>query len=314
MIRKIKDFFNNRPDLKKKIIPFFLIYRKFKGRTLSHRINSGLLLNELSEQKRNGFINRSNVVKDSPDNSYINRVPNAGKVKNGWLIMHNGLKVDPFSYYGEGPLHIIVENEGVHEPQEERVFASVLKNLPEGATMIELGSFWSFYSMWFNTLVKDAKNYMIEPDPLNLEYGKINFKANGLKAKAFYQAFIGSTTKINDKGQKTVCIDDFVEEFQIPFIDVLHSDVQGYELDMLKGAVKTLEAKKIGYAFISTHSNPLHYDCMEFLKLYGFSTIASADKNETYSFDGVLVMKAPYYKGINPIEISLRKDLAIVSE
>jgi hypothetical protein len=44
--------------------------------------------------------------------------------------------------------------------------------------MIELGAFWSFYSMWFNKEVENAINYMVEPDSFNLGQGKRNFKLN----------------------------------------------------------------------------------------------------------------------------------------
>jgi len=305
-LRKIKDYLNDRPALKTLVIPLLLAYRKMQASKLNDKINSGRLLDGLDDVHRERFIMRSNNIKSSSDNQYISRVPDAGKVRDGWLIMHNGLKVDPFSYYGLGALHMFVENKGVHEPQEERVFDMVLKTMPKGATMLEMGSFWSFYSMWFNKEVKEAKNYMIEPDPMNMRYGKINFKENKLHPTAFHQAFVGASSSKNKHGQETICVDDFVKAYNISFLDILHCDIQGYELEMLKGAVKTIESKKIGYAFISTHSHLLHEQCERFLLDYGYITLASANKDESFSFDGVLVMRAPYYEGIGPVDISIR--------
>jgi hypothetical protein len=284
----------------------FLLYRKFLIAGLDKKIKSGHLLDGESQKAKDSWMKRSRIINESSDIKYIKGVEDAGKFKNGWIIMHNGLKVNPFCFYGLGGIYMIMENKGMHEPQEERVFEAVIKSMREGAVMLELGSYWAFYSMWFSKIVKNAKTYLIEPDGLNLKYGSINMKANGLKATAVCQAFVGASSSIDHKKQRTVCIDDFVKEYNIPFIDILHSDIQGYELDMLKGAINTIEAKKIGYVFISTHSNDLHAQCLDFLNKYGFISIASANRTQSYSYDGVLVMRAPYYDGIGQIEISLR--------
>lgn len=311
MIRRLKDYFHAHPSLKKFVVPLFLLYRKYYASALLiKKINDGDYLKGLTQKEKDNVITRTAIVKESSDNLLLNRASNSGMIENGWLILHNGIKVDPFSYYGEKLLPMIMENKGVHEPQEERVFDLVLKNMREGATMLEMGSYWSFYSIWFSSLIKNANTYMIEPDYLNLKYGKINFKANKQIPTLFYQAFVGASSSVDKLGQKTISVDDFVQKYQIPFIDVLHSDIQGYELEMLKGAQKTIEEGKIGYAFISTHSNLLHYQCIEYLKNYGYSIIASADKDQSYSFDGVLVMKAPYYPGIEPVVISIRNKTA----
>jgi Methyltransferase FkbM domain len=167
-----------------------------------------------------------------------------------------------------------------------------------------MGAFWSFYSMWFQKEIQQAVNYMIEPDSFNLGQGKRNFKLNKMKG-TFIQAFVGKESSI---GQPvgTLCIDDFVNDKAIPFIHMLHSDIQGYEYEMLLGAEKTFEAKKIGYVFISTHSNELHYQCLEFLNRKGFYIIASVDIDETYSEDGLIAARAPYFEGIEKINISRR--------
>jgi hypothetical protein len=76
---------------------------------------------------------------------------------------------------------------------------------------------------------------------------------------------------------------------------------------MLKGAHSVLTQRKVGYVFISTHSDDLHVDCERLLDDFGFIRLCSADMQETYSQDGLLVYKNPEYKGIEKIEISLRK-------
>ena len=94
--------------------------------------------------------NRIEKVCSSPENNFIKRVPDAGKISNGWITMHNGIQVSALGYYGKGILNMLVRNLGVHEPEEERVFQEVLKYVQPGSTMIEAGSYWAFYSLWFS--------------------------------------------------------------------------------------------------------------------------------------------------------------------
>jgi hypothetical protein len=81
-----------------------------------------------------------------------------------------------------------------------------------------------------------------------------------------------------------------VLEKNIDYIDILHSDIQGYELELLQDVTPLLKAKKIKYIFVSTHSDKLHYDCLKILKKCNYRIIASADfETETFCFDGIIV-------------------------
>jgi len=218
------------------------------------------------------------VISD-PNNQLIKRVKDAGSIIDDYIVMHNGIKVVKGSYYGNFE-EIFLINKGCHEPGEERMFQEVLKHIPDGGLMIELGSYWSFYTIWFNRETKNAKNYCIEPSSDNLDIGKRNCKLNNVTAD-FTNGFIG-TDHIN--------ISDFVKEKGIKYIDMLHCDIQGYEVQMLNGIVDLLANKKVGYLFISSHSDKLHYTCIDILKEYNYRIIASADfETETFCFDGIIV-------------------------
>lgn len=242
----------------------------------------------------------------SPDNEFIETVPDAGQVKDGYLLMHNGIKIKPLSYYGDPVLKMLSLNKGIHEPQEERVFQEVLKRMPEKATMIELGCYWAFYSMWFQSKVKDANCYLVEPVQENLEYGKENFGINGMNGN-FFQGFAGAYTGEMKDENRIYSVDGLVEINNIPFVDILHSDIQGAEYDMLKGAEKTIKERKVGYIFISTHSNKLHEKCLSFLMQHGFVIISSVNLFESFSLDGLIVARASYYPGLEPMQVSVRK-------
>ncbi|HEX4374033.1 MAG TPA: FkbM family methyltransferase [Puia sp.] len=248
---------------------------------------------------------RLDTILSSDDNNFISRIKDSGIIKNGMQIMHNNIKINLGSYYGPEYAVVLFQNKGVHEPQEERVFAEALKTLPPNSVMIEMGAFWSFYSMWFNKEILNAKNFMIEPDAFNMGQGKRNFKLNKMSGD-FVQAFVGSSSD-HAKPISTIAIDDFLEKKNIPFVHMLHSDIQGFEYEMLLGSKRSFSQRKIGYVFISTHSNDIHYKCLDFLKERDFIIIASADLNETFSEDGLIAARAPYFEGIDVVDISKKE-------
>ncbi|MGE3821361.1 MAG: FkbM family methyltransferase [Isosphaeraceae bacterium] len=251
---------------------------------------------------------RIDDVRACPDNAFIPRVPDAGTLKDGLITMHNGIKVSALGYYGAGTMNMLAENRGVHEPQEERAFAEVLKHVPAGGSMLELGAYWGFYSVWFAKTVERPQNYLLEPEPENLKSARENFRINGASA-VFDSAYVGATDGRADNGTPTVTVDTFCARHGIDRLTILHSDIQGFELDMLRGAERMLSCGNIDYVFISTHSNELHHACADALKAHGYVVLASADLDETYSVDGLLVAKRAAVEG--PIEVPItRKPVA----
>lgn len=297
----------NSPDL------LYNLYFKQVARTRIERIKVDIdkideRMKALAPDQRKHWLERLKIVVEGPDNKDIPRVKDAGKLIGDHFIMHNGLKIDPLSYYNLPVLKILLENKGVHEPQEEKIFQAVLQSLTESEqapkTMLELGAYWAFYSMWFLQVFPTAKCYLVEPNRNNLFYGKKNFKLNQLKGK-FIHAGIGAQSTTDSK---TRSVDDICKKNNIEFLDLLHADIQGYELDMLHGAKEMLAAKRVGYIFVSTHSNELHENCRKLLKKeYDLIEVASADLDESYSWDGILVMKAKDYPGVSQVPISKRK-------
>lgn len=248
---------------------------------------------------------RAALVQQSPDNDKIHHVPDAGQIRHDHQVMHNGLKISLASYYDYGNTVLIRDNRGVHEPQEEYVFQEVLKAMPEGATMLELGSYWAFYSLWFAHDVKNARCYMVEPDPHKMNFGKLNFKLNGLRG-TFELGFIDGAATLSP-AIPVYTVDYLMAKHRLSFLNVLHSDIQGYEANMLRGAAETFKNNRVGYVFLSTHSNDLHEECRQLLLSYGLEIVCSANLDESYSWDGLLVAKHPKVNGPAAIEISKRQ-------
>lgn len=226
------------------------------------------------------------LVQQSEDNIFIPRVENAGSIVGNYQIMHNGIKILKDGYYGDWVTRMFCQNRGVHEPQEERVFQDVLSHIESGSVMIELGSYWGFYSMWFYKKVKNAKCYLVEPDKNNLDIGKKNFQTNNCEG-VFINAAIGSNKYFPEVPLDTV--DNLIDTYHIDKISIIHSDIQHSEYEMLRGAERALKNKSIDYLFISTHSNILHNKCKNILRSYGYKISVDVNMNESYSYDGLIV-------------------------
>ncbi len=101
-------------------------------------------------------------------------------------------------------------------------------------------------------------------------------------------------------------MDDYCRKHALDKVEILHVDIQGAEETMLKGAETMLKARKVDYIFISTHSNDLHSNCVWSLKDYGYEILASANMDDSYSGEGLIVARSPLLTDPLSIEISYR--------
>ncbi len=242
------------------------------------------------------------------DTDPIPKVRRAGKVLEidgtRMQFMHNGVKVIAGGYHGTWMGEIIRQLRGHHEPQEEWAFHQIVQLVRPGGVMLELGSFWAYFSLWFAHVVQQATNYIVEPDANNMAVGLKNFELNDRKATS-QQASVGgmslaarpftceSTNTVEQIAE--ISVDDFVEQHQIAKLDLILADIQGAELPMLHGLVRSLAAKKIRFIVVSTHhhsissSRTTHQDCLAWLQQHGATVFAEHAVEEGYSGDGVIV-------------------------
>jgi hypothetical protein len=127
----------------------------------------------------------------------VPKVADAGAVKlergDRVQVMHEGTRVVADGYYGAWMTEVIRRLRGHHEPQEELVFHSILGRLRGSTpTVIELGSFWAYYSIWAMRAL-GGRAILVEPDPAYLEVGRLNFRLNELEG-TFVQAALGAST------------------------------------------------------------------------------------------------------------------------
>jgi FkbM family methyltransferase len=260
---------------------------------------------------------RAEMTTSCRDCEPIPKVPDAGKVivveGKPVQIMHNGVRVVAGGYYGDWMTGIIERLRGHHEPQEEVVFHEILKHLAPQATMLELGGFWSYYSLWFTSEHPEQRRaYVVEPDPNHIAVGRANAVLNEGEI-TFVQGCVG-TEPINAVRFATesagtiripqVSVASLLREYRIQQLDVLHCDTQGAETAIIGSCESLIRARAIRFAVVSTHSHhisgdPLtHQRCLAMLKDFGGRIVAEHDVHESFSGDGLIAA----YFGAEPIE------------
>lgn len=277
-----------------------------------HKLQNKTALDVLLDQKF--FVlndtERAALTQTCHDADYLPKVKDAGKVitsgKDRFQIMHNGLKVVADGYYGAWMTDLIRGLHGHHEPQEEKVFHEVMARLKDGAVIIELGAFWVFYSMWFVHDFPKAQAFCVEPDKNNLAIGKKNAKENNLQDRmTFIQAACGNgngeeisfTAENSPEDIKVplVSTDWLVQKYAIKNIDILHMDIQGFELGALQASASAVAAGKVRFLFVSTHhyafsKDPMtHQKCLAWIQEHGGHIVAQHNVLESYSGDGLIV-------------------------
>lgn len=244
------------------------------------------------------------------DADVLPRAPNAGAVveeADGTRvqIMHNGIRVVAGGYYGDWMQELIQRCRGVHEPQEEVLFAEVVKHLPDDASMLELGGYWSFYSVWFQHGAPRRRSVVVEPDPVHIEVGRANARLNGC-APIFVNAFVGgrsappapfATERSGTIDLPCVSVPDLMATHGIDRLDLLHCDTQGAELTVIESCATLAAAGRLRWLVVSTHvdyisGDPLtHQRCLATLRAMGAVILAEHDVHESFSGDGLILAK-----------------------
>ncbi len=244
------------------------------------------------------------------DADRIPKVANGGAVlrhdESSVQVMHNGLLVEHGGYYGDWMAEIITALDGHHEPQEELVFHTILERLAttNTPTMIELGCFWAYYSLWFLLQFPTGRAVAVEPDPDHLDVGRRNAELNGLPVE-FAQFAAGGRSnqrlaleseihpgRVHDVAVRSVT--DLMADFGLDSVDILHLDIQGAELEVLESCAHLVAARRLRFVVVSTHHHVisddpvLHRRVLDWLRSHGAHIICEHSIAESFSGDGLV--------------------------
>lgn len=239
-------------------------------------------------EKNKSRLDRFREIVVDPLNLLIDRVPEAGYVKDGLVYLHNGFRVKlsgENSYYDDFS-EILVINRGVHEPLEEFAFQEMLKQSSGSGSMLEVGAYWGHYSMWFKGKNPRGQVVLAEPYESHLNVGKSNFSLNDLEGH-FVQSFVGKP------GPNTMSIAQILDSHKVEELEVLHVDIQGAEVQLLQDSERELKSGRVRRVFISTHSESIHSQIKTIITECGLIVEVESDYEHTTSEDGLIVARSP---------------------
>ncbi len=271
--------------------------------------NQVLTASNLSDVEKKRILMTVNCRDSDP----IPKISNAGDVvifqDQRVQLMHNGVMILEDCYYGPWMTHIIKILRGHHEPQEEIIFHEILQYLQENPStwgnprMIELGSFWAYYSMWFLKNFPSGNTYCIEPDPDYLRIGEENFALNNLGG-VFIQAQVSNVASPNSQfwsnDGELITIPSFDFDAILAAtghreIDLVLVDIQGAEIALLENLSEVLQNSIIRFMLISTHDLEIsgsaitHQSALHLLIENGAHILSEHSVSESYSGDGFIL-------------------------
>jgi FkbM family methyltransferase len=244
------------------------------------------------------------------DSDVIPKVADAGEIRDEAgirvQIMHNGLKVLAGGYHGDWMAQVIRGLQGHHEPQEELVYYHLLRYVRHGSLMVELASFWAYYTLWYLREIPDSTAICVEPDPLNLEVGRRNASLNSATQRIrFMEAWVGGEERASHQAicestggpRDLPCVNmsSLLRIVESRPIELLHVDAQGAELPFLRSMNAGVKEQRIRFLVASTHHSSIsgspttHVDCLREVQRLGGVVLAEHSVQESFSGDGLIV-------------------------
>ncbi len=189
--------------------------------------------------------------------------------------------------------------------REGYVFTELIKHIKnkENPVMVEIGCHWALWSLLFRSTYSGGRNILIELNKNALCLAEDNFKLNDFDFSSYWGGvFLEDSGTFHNKendieyergsdGYSCECHEgpatgselDFLsilEKESIEKIDVLHLDIQGSELPLLKQLVKSGKINDIDMIMVATHSreadlfivelvNSTHFEVSNYHKWYG---------------------------------------------
>ena len=207
----------------------------------------------------------------------------------------------------------------VHEAEEEDIFVGIIKELPENGCYINIGSAIGYYVILARLLRPGLRIHAIEPLSSHRQFFRENVTLNALGENEFIVHPYGvagreGTASLVDASYGSIVLDstrqhhllgqlmargariypvvvttlDRLTEKAGKTIDLVQMDVQGLELEVLKGGHNALHTGSIKRLLVGTHSQQLHAACIGYLESLGY-VIEFEEYDTKEQPDGILV-------------------------
>lgn len=196
---------------------------------------------------------------------------------------------------------------------EQRFVERVFQDMGRGSVVLDVGANIGVYTCLLGVTDKPSKIAAIEPHPGNFEALQENIERNGIDATAIQAAAsdtsgslklasgkdgpgAGTANVAADSGMEVDSrrIDELVDGGEIPCPDVVKIDVEGAEMDVLKGMSRILDEAEIRSLYVEVHPEAWHRDSSisdfgynpsdvpDFLKEKGYSVEVFDDRGHEH--------------------------------
>lgn len=158
---------------------------------------------------------------------------------------------------------------------ERETLSDVLSEMSSDDVFFDIGANVGLYSCFVGSAVSGAQVYSFEPHPTNIDALKKNLEMNSINSTIFQLALSdeegtfelaseGSEAglgehSLNTEGSSTTVtvtvrqLDDLRDEYEIPVPTMVKIDVEGAELDVIKGATETFSDPNCKIIYCEVH-------------------------------------------------------------
>lgn len=176
---------------------------------------------------------------------------------------------------------------------DENPFLAIKDKLIGGEPIFfDIGANWGQTTKKMNENYSNVKIYAFEPSKICFESLKANFKSNTI---SLHNVAIGSScgqlefneyswSALNSLLKRAygtarimetylvdvVTIDDFCKNNAVSYINLLKTDTEGYELNVLKGASEMMRRNKIQFVYVEIFFNENYVGQSSFGDIYNF--------------------------------------------
>ncbi len=264
---------------------------------------------------------RGNLSKYKPLRELIYKIGEKD-IKNKYLVVKMlsedyFLLVNTMDHWSKGPI-----TWGRVETPEDKFIKKIIR---KGNTVFDIGAHWGGFSIFFGKLVGETgKVYSFEPSSINFRYLKKNVCINNLKKVIrIYKYAVGNEEKLiklalaeSSSGHnsivrddisvkryeevKQISLDNFVNNNSIDKINFIKIDVEGYELEVLKGFEKNLKRLKDLWLFVEYSPGFMEenkaLELLDFFK-YHFDEVYIGHKKKIFKTDWETAKDISFEKG-----------------
>lgn len=178
---------------------------------------------------------------------------------------------------------------------EKVLFNIASKYLHKQPVVFDVGAHKGAYTEYVLSQIPDASCILFEPnnelfEVLNKKYNAFNILLGEFKGvKTFYECIgdadelsstykreVFSDVEHREDAKKCYTVDAFCESINLDFIDFLKIDVEGAELDVLKGSIKMLREERIMFLQVEyggtyPDAGITFVDVINFIEPYGYN-------------------------------------------